>query len=229
MSAGEIRADYRIAVYGGDSTALLALLSDGAWLLDALQLIGDGLLDALRNKVPAAETPARRCVAGLRARGWEGDDVLADALEARLGTGPVPLLRPLAVDMDLLTMGLEGDEVTTGGRIDLATGEFYPEIDGGLDDSLDDEEDEREWLWVEALGSRAGYRDMEAFIARLDNGRIADQLDRAIQGRGAFRRFKDTLARTPDLLEAWFSFSEDRQLGRARAWLADQGYTPTRQ
>lgn len=69
---------------------------------------------------------------------------------------------------------------------------------------------------------------MEAFIDRLQDDTIADLLTVAIQGRGAFRRFKDTLARRPDLLHAWHSFSEDRQLGRARAWLADQGYTPTR-
>lgn len=230
MGEGEIRAEFRIAVYGGDSASLLALLTNGRWSQDALQLIGDGLLDALRNGISAAEGPARRCVVELRARGWEGDDVLIDALEAKLGTGPVPLLRPLPVDMELLSMGLEGDGFTTGGRIDLATGEFFPEIDGGLYDSLDaeEDEDEREWLWVRGMGSRAGYRDMEAFIAGLDDGRIADLLEVAIQGRGAFRRFKDTLARWPDLLDAWFSSSEDRQLGRARAWLADHGYTPVR-
>jgi hypothetical protein len=69
---------------------------------------------------------------------------------------------------------------------------------------------------------------MEAFIARLDDTTIADLLGVAILGRGAFRRFKDTLGRWPDQLEAWYAFSEERQLGRARAWLADQGYTPVR-
>jgi hypothetical protein len=27
----------------------------------------------------------------------------------------------------------------------------------------------------------------------------------------------------------WFAFSEDRQRGRARAWLAEEGYAPTPQ
>jgi hypothetical protein len=35
-----------------------------------------------------------------------------------------------------------------------------------------------------------------------------------------------TLGRWPEQLEAWHAFNEERQLGRARAWLADQGYTP---
>jgi hypothetical protein len=56
-----------------------------------------------------------------------------------------------------------------------------------------------------------------------------DQLGIAIGGRGAFRRFKDQLSRRPELLELlerWYAFSEDRQRGRARTWLAAEGYAP---
>ena len=84
---------------------------------------------------------------------------------------------------------------------------------------------------MDCEGSRPGYRDMQAFIASLDDAQIADRLDRAISGRGAFRRFKDTLSAWPDLMTRWHAFSEDRQRGRARAWLADAGYAaiPTTQ
>ncbi|MBC7632034.1 MAG: hypothetical protein H7290_11315 [Flavobacterium sp.] len=47
-----------------------------------------------------------------------------------------------------------------------------------------------------------------------------------LTGRGAFRRFKDQLPTWPDLLDRWHAFSEDRQRGRARAWLAAEGYGP---
>lgn len=107
------------------------------------------------------------------------------------------------VSLDEQTTGLEGDKFTTGGRIDLATGEFWPEIDDSYDSLDDEEDDEREWLWVERRGSRDGYRDMEAFVARIDDPTIADLLEVAISGRGAFRRFRDTLARWPALLQAW--------------------------
>jgi hypothetical protein len=56
-----------------------------------------------------------------------------------------------------------------------------------------------------------------------DPGR-ADRLDIAISGRGAFLRFKDTLARWPEELERWQACSTERQRGRARAWLAGAGY-----
>ncbi|WKK27316.1 UPF0158 family protein [Streptomyces olivoreticuli] len=48
----------------------------------------------------------------------------------------------------------------------------------------------------------------------------------AIQGPGAFRRFKDMLATSPDQLQQYWLFSAERRLGRARDWLADHGYQP---
>ena len=39
-------------------------------------------------------------------------------------------------------------------------------------------------------------------------------------GSGAFRRFKDTLGSWPEQLDSWYAFSEGRQLGRAREFIA---------
>jgi Uncharacterised protein family (UPF0158) len=82
------------------------------------------------------------------------------------------------------------------------------------------------WLWVQNTGSRAGYRDMVEFIDTVTDPDRADRLGIAIRGRGAFRRFKDTLARWPADRDRWYAFSDDRQRGRARAWLAEAGYRP---
>ena len=124
---------------------------------------------------------------------------------------------------------LEGDPATGGGRIDLQTGDGWPqpaiEYAEEADDIDDvDDEDEQRWLWVECEGSRPGYRDMELFIAELNDIDQVNLLGIAVSGRGAFRRFKDQLSRWPQLLEQWYAFSEDRQRGRARAWLAAEGY-----
>ena len=70
---------------------------------------------------------------------------------------------------------------------------------------------------------------MEMFIAAVEDQDKADRLSIAIVGRGAFRRFKDVLTRWPDLLDRWYAFTEDRQRGRARAWLAAAGYTTSPQ
>jgi hypothetical protein len=221
----------RGALARGDGAALVQFLISKPWPEHALQLIGDGLLVALGQGVQEASRTAGECIAALRERDWEGDDELADSLEARLGTAPTRLLRPLAVDLEELAMVLEGDPVYGGGRIDLRTGEVWPnsaieyaEESGELDP---DDEDNDRWLRVDCEGSRPGYRDMEWFVSDISDPGIADRLSIAISGRGAFRRFRDTLSRWPDLVTRWQAFSDDRQRGRARAWLADEGYAPT--
>ena len=92
----------------GDGVGLVQLLIGRPLPDDALQLIGDGLLVALRQEVQEAPELAGECVAALRVRGWQGDDELADSLEARLGTAPIRFLKPLAVDLEELAMVLEG-------------------------------------------------------------------------------------------------------------------------
>jgi hypothetical protein len=232
VDAQDLRQQIRSAAVRHDTDSLLSLLAD-TWPQDALQIIGDGLADALGSGAHEAERFAHRCSAELRERGWEGDDVLANALDAKLGEGAASSFRPVPVSLEDVATALEGGEFTSGGRIDLGTGEFWPALDpdySGLDEEDEEDEDpEREWLSVDGHGSHDGYRDMEAFIACLDDAIVSDLLGVAIQGRGAFRRFKDTLGRWPEQLDAWYAFSEERQLGRARAWLADQGYTPVRQ
>lgn len=72
--------------------------------------------------------------------------------------------------------------------------------------------------------SRAGYRDMELFIdTEVADPRLRDRLDRAIRGRGAFRRFKDELLDAPAERERWFAFKQERLEARARDWLEDEG------
>jgi hypothetical protein len=66
-------------------------------------------------------------VAALRERDWEGDVELADQLDALLANGMIPDLRPLPVDLEELSDILEGDPMNGGGRIDLQTGDAWPE------------------------------------------------------------------------------------------------------
>jgi Uncharacterised protein family (UPF0158) len=228
MNHREARAELRGAAYRGDAESLVGILTREVWPENALQLIGDGLLRALHTPIEGIEEAAQHCAAELWDRGWEGDADLAAGLEAALGSGPVPLLRPLPVDLDELAGVLEGDLATGGGRIDLRTGDVWPQpaIDYAEETEEDHDEDDDRWLWVECEGSREGYRDMELFIAALEDADQVDRLGIAISGRGAFRRFKDQLSRWPEQLERWYAFSEDRQRGRARAWLAAEGYAP---
>lgn len=231
MDDREALTELRSLVVRGEHAGLVAALGGAPLPGDSLQLIGDGLLAAVRDVAEGSAGLARECVTALRERRWAGDQELAELLDAALGNGPTPKLRPLPVDLEELSMILEGDPVHGGGRIDLRTGVVWPQPAIGYAEEvgeIDEEDDDPErWLWVASEGSRAGYRDMEWFIADLDDPQFADRLGRAISGRGAFRRFKDTLSDHPELMTRWFAFSDDRHRGRARSWLADEGYVST--
>src|SRR5450756_1588490 len=82
MNHGEERAELRGAVYRGDAGSLVGILKREAWPENALQLIGDGLLGMFQAPTEGIDEAARRCVAALWDRGWEGDADLAAGLEA---------------------------------------------------------------------------------------------------------------------------------------------------
>lgn len=220
----------RGAVYRRDGTEVVALARDECRPAGVLQLLGDGLAVALAQRVDGAPPLVADCASALRKRAWAGDIELADQLDALSGAGPTPLLRPLAVDLEQLTDILEGDSMSTGGAVDLRTGEVWPQStieyarEGGDDLETPDFDDSERCLWVYGGGSGDGYRDMVLFIETLEDAERADRLGIAIQGRGAFRRFKDVLDRWPGELQRWHEFRGERERGRARAWLADAGY-----
>ncbi|MEU6373323.1 hypothetical protein [Streptomyces sp. NPDC046909] len=217
----------RGALHEQDWAALLAALSRGP-VHEVLQLAGDGVAGAAAQGLPGAAEMAASFLGALQERGLRGDEELADRLRTVTGHAVMPLLHPLAVDLEMLALLLEGDPAESGGRLDLSTGDCWPMFTEGLDAGAEVEEvdDPERWLHVPALGSRAGYQDMELFIEGLDDAALADRLRIAGGGRGAFRRFKDVLARDERAWRRYHRLSDERQRGRARAWLAEEGYCP---
>src|SRR5438445_5344 len=125
LSTDETRISLRVEVPLEDGTAVLEMTGP-AVPENGLQAFGDWVLTALEQHADGAAEAVRLMIAALRERDWEGDDVLADQLDALLGSGAMPDVRPLRVDLDELVGILEGDPMYGGGRIDLATGEVWP-------------------------------------------------------------------------------------------------------
>jgi uncharacterized protein UPF0158 len=62
-----------------------------------------------------------------------------------------------------------------------------------------------------------------ARVERVREPQARSALERAISGRGAFRRFKDALLDFPDLRKAWFHFHDTCFERRAIWWLVNEG------
>lgn len=212
----------RGAVYRRDAQAAIQAIA-GKPLEPVLQLAGDAILVALAADVPDATALAERCLELLRERDAEGDEELAAQLAAKTEGAPAPLLRELPVDLEMLADLIEGNGYQEM-YIDLETGDI------GADESYTGVPmpDEDNMLVIGAqIGSRAGYADMADFTVSVRDKQVRDRLERALEGKGAFRRFRDEIHRTPgETTEQWYLFSEERRRGRARAWLAHHGIRP---
>lgn len=65
---------------------------------------------------------------------------------------------------------------------------------------------------------------MADFAEGISDDAAGRRLARALQGRGAFRRFKNELyEHRPELISAWHALRDIRAQRRAVEWLLDQG------
>jgi hypothetical protein len=137
--------------------------------------------------------------------------------------------RKVRVDLEELRFAMEDASYEHRYFLDTETGDVIL-----VSELFDDEETERRlteideaepgrYLQVRRAGSREGYDDMQDFIDTVSDEHLQELLNVAIQGRGAFRRFKDVLAPHPAEQQRWFDFQAARLDARAREWLAQAG------
>jgi len=107
--------------------------------------------------------------------------------------------------------------------INPETGEVvFWTADTGIDGHTPVDLDELDLVGINPLPSWVWHQDMADFAEAITDERAGRRLARAIQGKGAFRRFKDELHEEyPDLLSAWYGFRDARATRRAVEWLAD--------
>ena len=113
--------------------------------------------------------------------------------------------------------------------LDLETGEVIY-VSEFMDDDLTGELEERieegygeRIISIPCESSAEGYRDMEDFIVTVEDERVREKLIVAVNGRGAFKRFKDVLLDYPESRDRWFGFKEGRVLDRVYEWLEFEG------
>ncbi|WP_258804247.1 plasmid pRiA4b ORF-3 family protein [Pseudarthrobacter sp. NS4] len=219
-------SELRKAIGAGDAARFLAAVT-GRDIDGALQQVGAGIAMALEHRRQEAEPVALSVINRLTRRGGAGDRVLAEDLLAGLRRMPLAG-RVVPIDLDMLSTVLEGDlDLSTGGYVDLRTGQVYDDsatdpMIVGEGAAIDVDDEPGRWLQLDRTGSRNAWQDMAAFAERQHDDALRERLERVIEGKGAFGRFRD-LVHGENLSEQWYAFSTDRQIGRAREFLADKG------
>jgi hypothetical protein len=81
------------------------------------------------------------------------------------------------------------------------------------------------YLRVEPASSREQYRWMERFVVTVVDEGLRERLVIAIDGKGAFRRFKDVLLSYPAERERWFAYRADLLHHRMNCWFEQMEVT----
>lgn len=129
-----------------------------------------------------------------------------------------------SLDLEAITTAL-ADQTDYEHRwlINPATGEVvFWTSDTGIDGQTPVDLDELDLIHIDPLPSYIWYQDMADFTAQVGDERVGRRLARALQGKGAFRRFKAELHEEfPHLVPAWYAFRDARARRRVVQWLAD--------
>ena len=86
--------------------------------------------------------------------------------------------------------------------------------------------DPQRYIAIDAIPSRIQYQWLDEFIKSIEEESIRARMEAAINGKGAFRRFKDILLTLPDERRRWFEYRDQMMRQRIIDWVREQGITP---
>ena len=197
------------------------------------------LVASVREKEPAASPAALRRALFLRLYGGDFEPEQRERIAMRLAGPPVPspgATRRVPVRWDDLEGALTENPVEWTCYLDVRSGEVEmvpvdPFGNGGdgwpSEEQLDAGLDAGHLIPVEPLGASVEYGWMAEFAASVTDARLRERLEVALDGRGAFRRFKHVLLGAPAECERWFAFRDARLCAAAREWLEEHDIEPT--
>jgi hypothetical protein len=132
------------------------------------------------------------------------------------------------VDLEMLEAAMEDSDLTTRYFLNLVTGEvvFFSD-DLGLSDEderlMEEIEGSDDYVAVERISSHEAYQWMVDFVDEVvapTDEQAAEKLYIALDGKGAFRRFKDTLYRVDEQWrQAWYQWKDRRLEATVQEWL----------
>ncbi|QQR89485.1 MAG: hypothetical protein IPJ88_14975 [Myxococcales bacterium] len=133
-------------------------------------------------------------------------------------------LRKVPIAWEPLEDAFENNAPEVHSYLHLITGEVIRVVDGVADPAMHARiAADMNYQRIEAVSSREQYRWMERFNESVLDDDLRRRLNGAIDGKGAFRRFKDLLMNFTEERERWFTFRSERLRQCMEAWLATHG------
>lgn len=128
-------------------------------------------------------------------------------------------------DWSALETAFEHNAPETHSYLDLRTGQVVT-----INDSRPEDDEKRQtirrsegrFLHLDPASSREQYRWMERFVSSVEDEALKERLILAIDGKGAFRRFKDVLLSYPVERDRWFTYRANLLHIYVNNWLRAQ-------
>ena len=127
----------------------------------------------------------------------------------------------VAIDWAELEGALENNSPELHSFLNKNSGDVI-RIFNGTDNAerrLQEVEADPAYVYIEPISSREQYRWMEEYIEEMEDCPLKDKLNIAVDGKGAFRRFKDVLVQDPEKREVWFAKRSEKLQAHIAEWL----------
>jgi len=129
---------------------------------------------------------------------------------------------PITVNWSDLEIAFERNSPDQESFLDLENGDLLSIADGEPDAAARRARvaaTPERYVRVDPASSREQYRWMERFVSSVADGPLRERLLIAIDGKGAFRRFKDVLLAFPAERERWFAYRSEVLHFHIQTWL----------
>jgi hypothetical protein len=129
---------------------------------------------------------------------------------------------PITVNWSDLEIAFERNSPDQESFLDLENGDLLSIVEGEPDAAARRARvaaNPERYLRVDPASSREQYRWMERFVLSVSDEALHERLLIAIDGKGAFRRFKDVLLAFPAERERWFAYRSELLHFHIQTWL----------
>jgi hypothetical protein len=138
-------------------------------------------------------------------------------------------MRVIPINWTDLETAFERNSPDTESFLDTRTGEVVTVTEGAIDYTEQRGKVQaggEAFVRVEPAASREQYKWMERFVVGVTDEPLRERLVIAIDGKGAFRRFKDVLLNYPTERERWFTYRADLLHWGMQKWLEKEQLAP---